>query len=135
MTDKPTKKRGRQSKAENITRVNKTVELLTMGFTRAQIIQFGSEKASWGVSDRSIDVYIAQAREILRSQSEADRAVEIGRALERLDDLYRRNMGIQDFKSALAVVKERNNMLGLNAPVETKQSGEVEVVVRYANRR
>jgi hypothetical protein len=45
---------------------------------------------------------------------------EKGRQLARLDDLYSKNIKIQDFKAAKDIVKEINLMLGLNSPVKSE---------------
>ena len=104
------------SKAEHTIRVTKIVELLMLGLSRAEIIQYASEKGVWNVTTRTIDNYIARATKAIEAQSETKREYEIGKTLERLEHLFKRNISIQDFKAALAVVKERSELLGLKAP-------------------
>ena len=113
------------SKAEHTIRITKIIELLTLGLSRAEIIRYDSEKTKWGVTTRTIDNYIALATEAIEAQSETKREYEIGKALERLESLYQRNMSIQDFKAALAVVKERSELLGLKAPKQHELDGDI----------
>lgn len=97
-------------------RVNQVLKLLLNGLSRAEICQFVSEKTDWNVDERTIDRYIAEANAIFKEKSNIIREQEIGKSLLRLENLYARNMQITDFKAALAVQKEINAMLGLNAP-------------------
>lgn len=122
----------RTTKAEKNKRIEKITEMLTQGFTRAQILQFSSEKTNWEVSERTIDTYIAEATIQIEMLAEAASQYELGRALARLDDLYRRNMAIQDYKAALQVQRERSKLLGIYAPDKVEQQGAIELVVRYA---
>jgi len=125
------------SKAEHTIRITKIIELLTLGLSRAEIIRYDSEKTKWGVTTRTIDNYIALATEAIEAQSETKREYEIGKALERLESLYQRNMSIQDFKAALAVVKERSELLGLKAPnkheIDTKGENIIKVEITPRN--
>jgi len=108
------------NRATKLKRTETIESLLVMGFTRADIILFASEKAQppWDVSDRTITNYIAAANKNLEKAAETHSEKEMGILLRRLEDLYRRTLGIQDYKAALAVLKERSETLGLK-----KQSG------------
>ena len=63
--------RGRTSKTENAFRVNKVTKLLSLGHTRSQIFQFATTE--WGVSERTVDNYLADARKILKEDFDIDR--------------------------------------------------------------
>ena len=62
---------GRTSKNEHEFRVNKVVKLLSVGTTRSDIIQIAS--AEWGVSTRTVENYMQDAREILKKDFDIDR--------------------------------------------------------------
>ena len=62
---------GRTSKNEHEFRVNKVAKLLSVGTVRSEISQFAATE--WGVSQRSIDRYIQDAREILKQDFDIDR--------------------------------------------------------------
>ena len=62
---------GRTSKNEHEFRVNKVVKLLSVGTTRSDIIQIAS--AEWGVSTRTVENYMQDAREILKQDFDIDR--------------------------------------------------------------
>lgn len=103
------------TKAEIGNRVNQVADMILQGFTRAQILQFITEKTSWGISERQSDYYIRKARDKFEEEAAINRRFELGRAMKRLDDLYRRDMAIQDYKAALQVHKERSTLAGLYA--------------------
>lgn len=114
--NKPTSRGNKISRAERTLRVDKVTELLAIGFDRAKVIQFVAEKTDWGVCLRTIDAYLKEATKRIQTQADVNLNYETGLALNRFDDLYRRNMGIQDYKSALMVQRERSKLLGLYRP-------------------
>jgi hypothetical protein len=81
-----------------------------------------------GISDlskqRTIFNYIKKVK-LTFMNFENDVEVEKGRQLARLEDLYTKNIKIQDYKAAKDIVKEINVMLGLNNPIKTELSGEI----------
>ena len=64
---------------------------------------------------RHIYIYIQKVNNTYFNY-ENDVNVEKGRSLARLDELYQKMVKIQDYKGALTVLKEINDMLGLKAP-------------------
>ena len=62
---------GRTSKNEHEFRVNKVAKLLSVGTVRSEISQFATTE--WGVSQRSIDIYIQEATAILKQDFDIDR--------------------------------------------------------------
>lgn len=102
--------------AEVDRRVTTVFGLIVAGCTRAEIIRYSAEKTTWGVESRQIDAYIAQATVQLGEASKTSRAVELGKALARLNDLYAKSLRIQDYKACLAMQKEISELLALYAP-------------------
>lgn len=104
--------RGRVSKAELDVRVNEVALMILQGLSREKIIEYGETK-NWNVTFSQVDRYIARARKKFEAQAKIKIEFEMGRALSRLDDLYARSMAIQDYKTALQIVKERATLTGL----------------------
>ena len=51
--------------------MNKVASLLSVGTVRSEIVRFGSSE--WGVSSRTVDSYMQDAREILKQDFDIDR--------------------------------------------------------------
>lgn len=67
---------------------------------------------------RTIHNYIRKVKDTFMN-FEAEVEAEKGRQLARLDDLYAKNMKIQDYKAAKDVIKTINEMVGFNAATKT----------------
>lgn len=133
----------KSTEAEKERRVDIIVELLLAGLKRQKILQYITNKDAerkagkiddsrwirWNVKPRQIDNYIAEATDFIRAMSNTNREYEIGKSLARLDSLYNKNLLIQDFKAALAVVRENDILQGLNRPNELHQTGAIELHV------
>jgi hypothetical protein len=70
---------------------------------------------AWELKKRQLYNYATKARRLIRDSSEYDRALEVGKAIQRLESLYRLSFGIQDYKTCLAVQRELSILLGLTA--------------------
>lgn len=103
------------TRAELSLRITRVGILLLHGLSRAEIIQYLSEKTDWGVSVRTIDNYIARATVKIEEMSNVDLDWEKGKVKGRLEYLYKQNVSIQDYKAALAVVREEIALFGLAA--------------------
>ena len=132
-TDKRTKpaKRERAPKSNNAMvtrRINEVYQLLLDGLSRAEIIEYTAnskdQKIIWGISDSMLDEYIARATAEIKLRAATDRDEEYGKALERLRNLYARNILIEDLKAALAVQKEINELLGLYPTKRIEHGGK-----------
>lgn len=115
------KKARKTTKAEKIQRVDLIFGLLSKGFTRSQICQYVAKQEeqgnlTWGVSERTIDRYIQAATLRFEEIAEVHNNQRFGRALTRLDDLYARTVAINDYKTALSIVKAEADLIGLTAP-------------------
>ena len=118
-------------------RVNVIIDLILAGNERFQILQFTKNEKDWGVCDASIDSYIAKARTLLRKVAEINAEEELGKAKRRLEDLYGRSLVIKDYKACLAVQREIDALLGLNAPKEMSVSAgdgtEINIILKGSN--
>lgn len=97
-------------------RVNKIFDLLLLGLSRAEMLQYVAEQTDWGIEERQVDNYIKAATTRLKKLSKFHRQTELGRGIARLHSLYMALMKVQDYKGALTVQKELNELLGLYAP-------------------
>ena len=99
-------------------RVDIVYRLLLLGLDRQRIIDHVHKKyPDWPKSAGAIDRYIKKADQILIEVGEADRPLERGRSLARKHDLYTRCLNDKDHRTALAVQKEIDELLGLKAPL------------------
>lgn len=109
----------RPTAAEKAIRINKVESYIITGMDRGEIWQYVSNPEGKGfidVSIRTLDRYLAAAKDRIEKLSETNREYEIGQAKKRLDLLFKRNLSIQDYKAALGVIRERSKLLGLNEP-------------------
>lgn len=105
----------RSTDAIVLKRVNQIYDMLLLGFSRVQIIEFGL-KNDWNVVDGTVDQYISKANKRYAEASAIVRNEQLGLAISRLNHLLQKNMSIQDYKTALSAQKELNALLGLYAP-------------------
>jgi DNA-binding CsgD family transcriptional regulator len=104
------------SKAEIIEREGEVLDLLARGERPDAICQKLSGK--WKASERTVRRYLTRAYSSLGEAGKVTAKEELGRTLNRLDFLYREaiqyDLGLHaDYRLALAVTKERANLLGL----------------------
>lgn len=127
----------KSTKAEITKRVNQVYNLLLMGFSRAEILEYGQKvdpkkhKTAWNVADNTIDTYISKANEIFKLQSAIHRDEQFGLAISRLIYLWQKNVSIQDYKTALAVQREINLLLGLYPPKDTKLNINIAIIQQF----
>lgn len=109
----------RATKAVVEKRTNQVIKMLLLGVSRADIIQFANE--NWDIGEAATDRYIKKANQHFSESSIIKRDEQLGLAMRRLNDLFSKNMRIDDYKAALSVEKEIISLLGLSAPLESKQ--------------
>lgn len=113
--------------------------MLNQSKQRKDIIRFFVDKWSKnGVFDenvtivskhRTIDNYIKKARQSFFN-FESEVSTEKGRNLARLDDLYSKCYKEKDYKGALVMLKEINEMLDLKGSIQKdKETSKIEKVV------
>ncbi len=112
----------RSTAAEVARRVDVLYDLLLQGVGRHGIQQYATGHG-WQVSSRQLDTYAARAKAQLAKAAERDRAVELGRSLERLDLLFMKALAENDRAEARAVLKDLTELLGLAAAQRHELSG------------
>ena len=99
-------------------RIAEVFKLLLRGASRDDILQHLAQTDVEAV--RTVNWYIGKANARFVQLSKANSSRELGRQLSRLEDLYQRVFRIQDYRTALAVAKERNELLGLHPDSKVK---------------
>lgn len=100
-------------------RVNEVLTLILQGATTHEIKKYC--KTKYDVNKSAVYDYIGDAKDILKENFEKTFDVESFKAeiYNRLENLYRQNMDIDDLKECRNIIKDINLMLGLNAPVKS----------------
>jgi len=111
--------------AEIEIRVNKVIQLLILNTNRHDILKYFRTKLNIDISIKSIDIYIRNAKRIIKKKAKYNIDEQVGKAIARLDDLYLKAYMIQDYKTCLSIQKEINNLLGLiTQKVDLTTAGE-----------
>jgi hypothetical protein len=97
----------------NFGRVEAVIELVISGYGRAKIIGWVNERTDWKISIRQIDRLIAGARKRLDEAVAPEHQREFHKALRRLDLLFVRSLEAGDFRTCLAIERERIALLKL----------------------
>ena len=92
-------------------RILDVFKLLLRGASRDEILRHLAEND--GTAERTAEWYIGKATQRFKALAKVDAEKERGRQLARLEDLYSRLFRIQDYRTALAVLKERNELAGI----------------------
>lgn len=92
-------------------RVGEVYLLLLRGASRADVLRHLAENDV--EPERTADWYISRATDRFKAASKVNLEKERGRQLARLEDLYNRLFRIQDYRTALAVAKERSELAGI----------------------
>lgn len=118
-SEKPKKKVRKSDSTEYDNRIFTIIQLLMRGLQRKEVIQYIADKTDWNIQERMVDKYLRVARDEIKAQSETDKAYYLGESLLRLRNLYFKLYNLQDFKGALQVQKEINDLMGIKEPIKT----------------
>jgi len=105
---KPTSENVAERPAEEV--FDKIVLLLVSGLARSAIVEAIGKLGLFGDLATSA---IAEAQMLIQIAAHWDRNEQLGTAMVRLNDIYRRALAVQDAKTALAVQRELNRLLDL----------------------
>jgi hypothetical protein len=121
--------RGKPTKAEMVQRVGIIYRMILLGASNQDIQAYSAE--AWGAGDDMADRYRRRASAILEKDAETDRKAQLGLALARREDLYKKNMKLQNYPAALSADKDRCVLLDLYPKQElaVAVTGEVKVGV------
>lgn len=102
-------------------RIAEVAELIVTGLTTGEIHKYIAEKRpEWNIQRRQRCVLIARARETIADAGNTEFIEELGKAIRRLNVLYRRSFAINDYKACAAIVKQITDLLGLAAPKKSE---------------
>lgn len=102
-------------------RVQIVQRMIVQGDSTAKILQYCSE--CWAISTRQGETYIQRASERIRAAGAVEAALELGRAIERLHDLYAAAAAGGQLRTCLAVAQELHKLLGLYPPHRAEIGG------------
>lgn len=104
--------------AEKEKRIKEVQELLIKGASRWQIIEYCRENYKTSLkSEAGVDLYIHEAKQRIKDnfQKHFDSDYYKANLFERLEDLYRQNQDIDDYRECRNVIKDLRDMLGFDA--------------------
>jgi hypothetical protein len=99
----------KSSKDEIQNRVNEVYGLFLRAWSHNQIVQYGSEK--WGVSERQVRDYMAEARKLLALDAELARPQWLEGAIARLQEYERRAADKGQLGTALMALDKQARLL------------------------
>jgi hypothetical protein len=103
------------SKIDYEKRIDFIIELILAGITQRRfILQNVIEK--YGVAESQVDKDLKKAREILRDALDLERADKLADVLNKYNNLYYKNMKIQDYKECRSVLDSLVKLGGLAEP-------------------
>ena len=99
----------KSTNAEMTSRVREVYGLLVKSYSRFEILQYGAEK--WDVSDRTADIYIQRARELIQQDSDIERPQWLAAAIARLVK-YEQKAGREDnLQTAIKALETQAKLL------------------------
>jgi hypothetical protein len=99
----------KSTKDEIQNRVNVVYDLILRAYSHHQIVQHGSEL--WGVSERQVSDYMAEARKLIALDSELERPQWLQAALARLQDYEREARGKGNLSIAIKALEDQAKLL------------------------
>lgn len=106
------------TKAEMEARTSAVLTLLVNGADRPEIIKHMADKHQ--LNERSTDEAIKRATAVLEAEAKVQRAVEIGKAIRRLNLVFKKAMNVQDYRVALSAQSQLSDLLALQQPQTVK---------------
>jgi hypothetical protein len=128
--DPPKKKRPRATDAEMAKRVDEVLHCRLNGAEFHDLQSYAKEQG-WGVSDRQLWRYVAQADALMQKTFDADRDKQFRRHVFQRRALYARAVQDGDYRTALAVARDEAQLLGLYPASKHVLTGEGGGPVRF----
>jgi hypothetical protein len=101
---------GKKSTKDEIqSRVNVVYDLILRAYSHNQIVQHGSEL--WGVSERQVRDYMAEARKLIALDSELERPQWLQAAIARLQDYEREARSKGNLNTAIQALEKQAKLL------------------------
>ncbi|MFA7327954.1 MAG: hypothetical protein WC081_00390 [Candidatus Ratteibacteria bacterium] len=123
-----------RTKEEKNKGIERIYQMLILGMRTTQIWEnLVAGAAKEGTPAKSVQTFyrdLAKARALLEKDAAPQRKLALGRSKARLELLFSRSMAIQDYKAALAVTREINELLGLHEPTKLSVE-EIRPIIRF----
>lgn len=89
------------------------LSLVAAGLNDAEVIEYIEKSKEWNGADikKTIQTGIKAAHKTLKNMAVYQKDFEIGKALFRLNELYKKSLAIQDYKGCLAIQKEIDGLI------------------------
>lgn len=103
---------------------NEVLALWIDGYQRKAIVQYCAE--NHGISERHTDNYLAKVYKEISNNSKEHRTKLVNQSLRRYNDLYDRNLAIQDYRECRAVQDSIVKLFGISEPnkIDVTTEGE-----------
>jgi len=111
----------RPTRAEHEQRLTEVAELLVRRLGKEQIVRLGRQR--WGVGARTMERYLAAARQRLAARAEHDPQLELGRALAAYDLLFAKMLAAGDLRGAAATIDRLVRLLDLTPEQLARRQG------------
>lgn len=117
--------------SQKLERVAVIARLLISGVGPSAIFRYVSDSTSWGVVDRTVERYMAEARDLLVKAAKEDIAYMRAVVLGRYHEIYQRAIKKGDLSNANKATQNVAKLLGLNAPDKITLQQDAEPVKVY----
>src|SRR5205807_2639399 len=119
----------KSSKLEVQKRVDEILTIRLQGAEWADIREYAADpERAWGVSDTQLRRYIAAGDKLLADTLEKDRGKLVNRHHAQRRALYARAVNVGDLRTALAIVKDEAELLGLYPTGKDQHTKDVPLV-------
>ena len=98
---------------KTLERVNEVYNMQVAGLRREQIVKLARGKHGWDVSPRTIDTYIALAKERFEQEAKVRRCAEIGKAIARYETVFAKALSRGELSAAIRAENGIVELLGL----------------------
>lgn len=116
----------KSSEAEVAQRVQAVITIRLEGALIWDVRNY-AEAQGWGVSDSMLFKYIARADLLIAEAIKEDRETLIRKHIAKRRFLYGRAVTSGEYNTALAILKDEADLIGLYAPKKLEHSGEITV--------
>ena len=101
---------------ERLERLRQVKKIFLEGYSRSDIILFCEEK--WKIKEGTVDLYLIEIRREIKEdfQKNFDKEAFKLEITARFEDLYKKNVDIDDYKECRAILNDFNKMFGLLEP-------------------
>lgn len=118
--------------AERVMRINTIKQLLIQGANRQQIIEYCANE--FKVTSSCVDLYLQNAKDEIKEnfQKNYDKEYFKANLIERLEDLYKQNYDLDDFRQCQSIIKDFTVMLGLTEATKidhTTQGKKIQTII------